>query len=226
MHGINTWSEDSRPRERLLAHGAAALSNAELLAILIQSGSPEKDAVTLMTEILNDCHNDLSVFGKMTFEELTKYKGIGEAKAITLMAACEFATRRMKKESKEVAAFKTSLDIYNFFLPRICELKYEKTFVLLLNKKLHYVDDRILAEGGIDMTPVDPKKILNYVISKNAPVFVLAHNHPSGDPTPSNLDNQVTRRMRDAADILGVKMIDHIIVCDNGRYYSYNDNGQ
>ena len=156
-------SEDSRPRERLLRNGAASLSTAELLAILIGSGTTQKDAVQLMGEVLEYCGNDLTQLGRITYEELTGFKGIGEAKAITVLAALEFARRRMDASPTKKREFRDSSDLYDFFRPLMCDKDHEVFWVLLLNNRLQYVDDRCLSQGDIKGTVVEPRMVFNYV---------------------------------------------------------------
>ena len=220
-------SEDSRPRERLLRNGAASLSTAELLAILIGSGTTQKDAVQLMGEVLEYCDNDLTQLGRITYEELTAFKGIGEAKAITVLAALEFARRRMYARPTKKREFRNSGELYDFFRPLMCDKDHEVFWVLLLNNRLQYLDDRCLSQGDVKGTVIEPRMVFNYVVTKQAVAFAVAHNHPSGSPKPSREDANLTKRLASVAKELGVRFVDHIIVCEGeSNYYSFADQGK
>lgn len=220
-------SEDSRPRERLLRNGAASLSTAELLAILIGSGTTQKDAVQLMGEVLEYCDNDLTQLGRITYEELTAFKGIGEAKAITVLAALEFARRRMYARPTKKREFRNSGELYDFFRPLMCDKDHEVFWVLLLNNRLQYLDDRCLSQGDVKGTVIEPRMVFNYVVTKQAVAFAVAHNHPSGSSKPSREDDNLTKRLASVAKELGVRFVDHIIVCEGeSNYYSFADQGK
>jgi len=220
-------SEDSRPRERLLRNGAASLSTAELLAILIGSGTTQKDAVQLMGEVLEYCDNDLTQLGRITYEELTAFKGIGEAKAITVLAALEFARRRMYARPTKKREFRNSGELYDYFRPLMCDKDHEVFWVLLLNNRLQYLDDRCLSQGDVKGTVIEPRMVFNYVVTKQAVAFAVAHNHPSGSPKPSREDDNLTKRLASVAKELGVRFVDHIIVCEGeSNYYSFADQGK
>lgn len=225
-NGINNWSEDSRPREKLLKNGAASLSVAELLAILIGSGTPKKDAVSLMQEILQSCNNDLTALVRMTYDELTAFNGIGQAKAITIMAALELARRRMAADIDKRQQFKSSDELYRFFRPKMCDKNCEVFWVVLLDNHLRYLGDRCISQGDVKGTVVEPRMVFNYVVTKQATAFAIAHNHPSGTPEPSKEDKVLTQRICSVAKELGVRLIDHIIVCDGqNNYFSFSDKG-
>lgn len=224
---IKHRSKDSRPRERLLKNGAASLSVAELLAILIGSGTNEKDAMQLMGEVMEYCHNDLTLLARITYEELTAFKGIGEAKAITILAALEFARRRMDAQPTKRREFREAKDIYDFFRPLMCDKTHEVFWVLLLNNRLQYIDDRCISQGDVKGTVAEPRMIFNYVVSRQAVAFAVAHNHPSGNTKPSNEDDRLTRRIKTVAQELGIRFVDHIIVAEGiENYYSYNEQGK
>ena len=182
---IKHRSEDSRPRERLLKNGAASLSTAELIAILIGSGTTYKDAVQLMSEVLEYCNNDLTQLARITFEELTSFKGIGEAKAITILAALELARRRMNAQPLKRPHFSNAQEMYEFLRPLMCDKNYEVFWVILFNNRLQYIDDRCISQGDVKGTVVEPRMVFNYVVSRQAVAFAVAHNHPSGNPKPS-----------------------------------------
>lgn len=223
--GINGWSEDSRPREKLLKNGAATLSNAELLAILIGSGTPKEDAVSLMTHILNDYGNQLDRFARAGYDDLIQYKGIGEAKAITLLAALELGKRRAALKPTPQKQLNSPEEIYRFLCPKMQDLNMEVSWVILLNQKLHYLDDSQISQGGITSTVVDPRVVLKYALSKNAAALVLAHNHPSGNTQPSHDDDNLTQRLKRACDAVGIRFVDHLVISGNG-YFSYGESGR
>lgn len=220
--GINKWAAEDRPREKLMAFGPEALSEAELLAILIGSGNPKESAVDLMARIMHDHCDSLAALGRMTFEELVGYKGIGEAKAITIMAACELGKRRMKEKVEEMQVVNTSADLFAYFQPRMMDLDVEQCHVLMLDTKHHPVGYKVISSGGIASSSVDVRVVLRQVLLSGAPTFVFCHNHPSGSPQPSNEDNLLTERMLRASKAVGLTMLDHVIV-GLGTYYSYHD---
>ena len=224
---LKNRSEDSRPRERLLHNGASSLSTAELLAILIGSGTAEKDAVQLMGEVLETCHNDLTELARITYDELVAFKGIGEAKAVTILAAIEFARRRMDAKPTKKREFTNSAELYSFFRPLMCDRLHEVFWVILLNNHLQYLDDRCISQGDVKGTVAEPRMIFNYVVSKQALAFAVAHNHPSGSLIPSSKDDNLTKRISSIANELGLRFVDHIIIVEgNNKYYSYKDNGK
>lgn len=222
---INHWAEEDRPREKMAAKGAASLSDAELLAILIGSGNAEESAVDLMRKVLADCGNNLNTLGKLRLDELQKYKGIGMAKAITIMAACELGKRRKLTEVQERKRLETSQDIYEFMHPRMQDLDIEESWVILLNANLKVIDVVCLSNGGINSTLVDVRVVLREAIVKRATMLVLCHNHPSGSVRPSREDDVLTSKMQKAALAVNIPMLDHVIVTDGG-YFSYNDEGR
>lgn len=223
--GINSWAEEDRPREKLMNLGPSSLSEAELLAILIGSGTPKESAVALMSRILRDHCDSLASLGRMTLEELMSYKGIGEAKAITIMAACELGKRRMMEKAEELPVMSSSADLFAFFQPRMMDLDVEQCHILMLDAKHHPVSHKVISTGGISASPADIRVVLRQVLLSGTASFVFCHNHPSGSPHPSRDDNQLTEHLRDASRILGIKMLDHIIV-GLGTYYSYHDDNK
>lgn len=222
---INQWDEEDRPREKLAANGAETLSNAELLAILIGSGNAEESAVDLMRRILNGCGNNLNTLGKKGIEELCEYKGIGPAKAITIMAACEFGRRRAAEPQEERPKVRSSKDIYNYFLPKMKDLPYEEGHVLLLNNQLTIIGSRLIGRGGLTAATVDLRIVLREALLSRATHIALCHNHPSGNPHPSREDDRLTENLRKGCEAIQVKLIDHVVVAD-GNYYSYADEGR
>lgn len=223
--GINKWAEEDRPREKLMDLGPEALSEVELLAILIGSGSAKESAVDLMKRILTDHCDSLASLGRMSLEELMSYKGIGEAKAISIMAACELGKRRMKEKADELDRITSSDDLFAYFHPRMMDLTVEQCHVLMLDAKHHPIGYKIISTGGIAASPVDVRVVLRQVLLSGASSFVFCHNHPSGSPTPSSDDNSLTRHLLEASHAVGLKMLDHIIV-GLGTYYSYCDDGK
>lgn len=223
---IHNWSEDSRPREKLLKNGADSLSVAELMAILIGSGSPSQDAVSLMQDVLDSCNNNLTSLARINYDELTAFKGIGEAKAVTIMAALELARRRMEADLEPRTSFTSVEDLYRFFRPKMCDKDRECFWVILLDTQLRYLADRCISQGDIKGTVTEPRAIFNFVLTKQATAFAVAHNHPSGNPQPSLQDKQLTARLAHVAKELGIRFIDHIIVCDGqDNYFSFANQG-
>ena len=222
---IANWAEEDRPREKLAALGAEALSNAELLAILIGSGNTDKSAVDLMKEVLGDCNNNLNTLGKMSIQELMQFKGIGEAKAITILAACELGKRRQREQVEERPQLSTATRMYNYLHTHMQDLDVEESWVLLLNQNYRLIKSLRLSHGGITETAVDVRLVLKQAILANATIIVLAHNHPSGSLRPSAEDDRLTQSMIKACDIMRIRFQDHLIITD-GSYYSYHEEGR
>ncbi len=223
---INEWAVEDRPREKMMQHGAGALSDAELLAILIGSGSRDETAVELMRRVLAACHNDLNELGKMGLAELCAYKGIGEAKAITILAASELGKRRASAENRrERVQIRSSKDIYLYFYPFLCDVPVEECWVLLLNQSLKVVDHVRVSVGGVAEVSVDIRLVLREALLHRAPAIALCHNHPSGNVHPSAEDNRLTESLARSASIMNIRFIDHIVLAD-GTYYSYADEGK
>ncbi len=222
---IKDWADDDKPREKLLRIGADKMSDAELLGILVGSGNTEEDAVQLMRRILDDCGGSLKRLGQMAPEELChKYKGIGMAKAVTILAACELGARRQKEE-KQKEKITRSEDIYNFFIGKMQDLAVEECHVLLLNHAHRIIDSRLISRGAIARALVDVREVLRYALLTHATSIVLCHNHPSGNENPSIDDDRITEMMRNAAKTMDITLLDHLIITD-GAYYSYADNGK
>ena len=221
---IKMWSTDDRPREKMLAKGIQTLSNAELIAILIGSGSREQSAVDLSKEILNKSNNDLNELGKYSVEDFQKIKGIGPAKAISIMAALELGKRRSASEVIDKKIIKTSSDIHQIFQAILCDLKHEEFWILLVNRSNRIIDKAKISQGGISETTIDVRLILKNAIEKTASGIALCHNHPSGNLNPSEQDKNITSKLISAAKLLDIIVIDHVIVTDNG-YFSFADEG-
>lgn len=222
---INQWAEEDRPREKLIRLGAESLSNAELLAILIGSGSAKQSAVDLMKEVLGDCKNNLNTLGKKTIQELEHYNGMGPAKAITLLAACELGKRRQASEVEERQDLGSATAIYNFMHPKMQDLDVEESWILLMNQAYKLIKAERISHGGISETAVDVRVIMKKALLCNATILALCHNHPSGNTTPSNMDDILTNRVKKAAEIMRIYFLDHVIVTD-GKYYSYREKGR
>ena len=221
---INQWAEEDRPRERFVAKGAKALKTAELLAILIGSGTTKETAVELMQRILNDCGNSLRTLGQRSLQELTAYSGIGEAKAVTILASCELGRRR-QEEVVACQAVTTPADIYAIMRPKMQDLDIEQAWIVLLNQSFRLINTVCISSGGISETAVDVRQIIKHAVLSNATVLALVHNHPSNNPSPSAEDDRITQRVKKACDIMRIHFLDHVIVTD-GQYYSYQDKGK
>lgn len=222
---INQWAEADRPREKLMAKGAEALSDAELLAILIGSGSTKESAVGLMQRILRDCDDNLNTLGKRTLHDLLAYNGIGEAKAITIIAACELGKRRQASKAAERPDMGSAQAIYEYMLPKMQDLDTEEAWALLMNQRFHLIKAVRISRGGLSETAVDVRIILREALLANATVIALIHNHPSGNARPSGDDDRLTQRLKTACDTMRLYMADHVIVTD-GKYYSYAEAGK
>ncbi len=223
-YSIKQWAKDDRPREKLLSNGAESLSNSELLAILIHNGSREKTAVDLAKEILKLGKDNLNELGKLSIKELTKIKGIGEAKAITIAAALELGRRRHGSDPLNKLVIKSSADIANYLKTKLKDYRHEVFAVLFLNRANKVNHFEIISEGGITGTVADPKIILRTALEQNATSIILCHNHPSGNLKPSRADTELTAKIKGAAALLDINVPDHIIVSEDG-YYSFADEG-
>ncbi len=224
---INQWAEEDRPREKLIRLGAAALSNAELLAILIGSGSQDESAVDLTKRVLADCGNNLNTLGKMTIEQLTggRYKGLGPAKAVAIIAACELGKRRQAEKAEERKQLNSALAIYEYMHPRMQDLSEEEAWVLLMNQNFKLIKSVQLSHGGITETAVDVRVIMKHALLCNATVVALCHNHPSNNASPSGDDDRLTQRVKKACELMRLHFLDHLIITD-GQYYSYSEEGR
>ena len=222
---INQWAEEDRPREKMMLHGVSALSNAELLAILIGSGNTEDSAVELMRKVLNDYHNNLSELGKASIDELCRFKGIGPAKAITILAASELGKRRKEEGVEGRRSILSSKDVYECLYPLMCDLPTEECWVLLLNQASRLIDKVKISAGGLSATAVDVRCILREALLKRASAIALCHNHPSGSIRPSREDDLLTKQVAQASECMNIRFIDHVILTD-GAFYSYADEGR
>ena len=223
-YSIKQWAKDDRPREKLLIHGAAHLSDSELIAILIHHGTREKSAVDLAKEILLLGKNNLSQLGKLTVKELMKIKGVGEAKAITIAAALEIGRRRQAGSYPQKPIITTSGDFAGYLQSLLQDHNREVFAVAFLNQSNRINHLEIISEGGITGTIADPRVILKRALEENAVSLILCHNHPSGSLKPSRQDEDITKKIKEAAKYFDMKVLDHIIVSDSG-YLSFADEG-
>ncbi|HHH55005.1 MAG TPA: JAB domain-containing protein [Bacteroidetes bacterium] len=224
LKSIKYWAEDDRPREKLKMHGPGRLSDAELLAILIGSGTRNLSAVDVARKILSDMDHDLSELAKKTIEELKKYHGIGEAKAITIAAAMELVNRK-KFNQLPNRIITSSNDVYMEMFPTYADLQHEEFWVLYLNRKNKVVERKQIGKGGVSSTTVDPKIIFKRALELTASGLVLTHNHPSGTTSPSTEDIRLTAKIKEAAGFLDIVLLDHLIFA-GGRYFSFADEGK
>ena len=222
---IKEWAADDQPREKMMAKGKNALSNAELLAILLRTGDIGTSAVELSRSILDSVDNDLIALSNLTLDDLMQHKGIGEAKAITIMAALELGKRRRGAEANLPTEVKDSKDSFERFLPYIDDMRQEHFLVLYLNQSNHALKVECLSNGGTTNVIADPKLIFKNALNLGATCLVLGHNHPSGNPRPSEDDRQLTKKLVAAGKPLDIPVIDHIII-GNERYYSFRDHGE
>ncbi|QEC65854.1 DNA repair protein RadC [Panacibacter ginsenosidivorans] len=222
---IKHWSEDDRPREKMLLKGTDALSNAELLAIIINNGTREKSAVDVTKELLAAVGNDLHRLGRLSVKEIVKLKvkGIGEAKAVAIAAALEVGIRREAADNKKDVVL-NSKDIAEFLRAKLKYMKREVFVVVFLNRANKIMHHEIISEGGITGTVADPRIILKKALEHDAVNIILCHNHPSGSIKPSRQDEELTQKIKEAARYLDIKVMDHIIVSEEG-YYSFADEG-
>ncbi len=217
------WAEEDRPREKLMERGKSALTNAELIAILLGSGSREQTAVDLAKDILGASSNSINELAKLEVESLMKFKGIGEAKAISIVSALELGRRRLGEVTKR-QKIQSSLDLYNLIKPHLMDLKVEEFWVVLLNKANVVMDKVQISSGGVSGTVADARLIFKPAISALASAVILIHNHPSGNLKPSTPDIKLTDKMKKAGELLDINVLDHIIFTDKG-YYSFADDG-
>lgn len=219
---IKNWNEDDRPREKLLLKGRTALSDAELIAILIGSGSRNESAVSLSQRILASADNNLSELGRLSIPELMEFKGIGEAKAISIAAAMELGRRRRTGEALERKKITSSNSVFEYVQPIIGELPHEEFWILYLNNSNKIIKSAQLSKGGITGTVVDVRLAFKEALQLGAVGIILAHNHPSGTLKPSQADIQLTRKLKTAGDSLDIKVLDHLIITEKA-YFSFAD---
>lgn len=224
ISNILSWAEEDRPREKLLLKGKAALSDAELIAILIGSGTRELSAVDLSKLILQSVNNNLNELAKLSINDLMKFKGIGDAKAISIAAALELGRRRKESEILKKAKVGSSADAYEAIRPYLMDLQHEQFWVLLLNRANEIIRPQQISIGGVSGTVADPKMIFKAAIEHLASAIILVHNHPSGNLTPSQADKDLTKKVKEGGRTLDIPVLDHLIFSDNG-YFSFADEG-
>lgn len=222
--GIKQWREEDRPREKLLLRGKQELTDAELLAIIIGSGTPKMSAVDLCKQILDFTNFDLIELGKLTVKDLMKFKGIGEAKAISIVAALELGRRRQADNVHKINKISTSKDAYRLLLNYLADLNYEEFWVIYLNKQNKIIGKEKISAGGLSATVVDVRIIFKNALDRLSSAIILAHNHPSGSLKPSEHDIRLTKNLREAGKVIDIHVLDHIIISNTG-YFSFADKG-
>lgn len=222
---IKLWAEEDRPREKLLNKGTEALSNAELLAILIGSGSRKESAVDLCKRILESVDNSLDVLGRKSVLDYMQFNGIGEAKALTIVAAMELGRRRKLSEVQNVKQIKASCDIFDIMQPVLADLEHEEIWAIYMNRANRVLNKRLISSGGLVSSVFDVRIVIRHAILMNATVLALCHNHPSGNAKPSHSDKMITDMLKKACGYFDISFIDHLIVAGN-NFYSFSDAGE
>lgn len=222
---IKDWPEDERPREKVLRNGVASLSKSELLAILIGSGNAEDSAVELMKKVLASCGDSIAELSRLTVDDLCRFKGIGPAKAITIVAACELWKRRKFDEHGEMPRIKCSADIFSYFHPIMYALNVEEVYLLLLNNMNRVIDHVKISSGGLTASAFDVRVVMRVALMKRATAIALSHNHPSGNLKPSREDDNITASVVAACKIMNIRFLDHLVITQKG-YFSYSDDGR
>jgi DNA repair protein RadC len=222
--GIKFWAEEDRPREKLLEKGRHVLTEAELIAILIGSGSRDETAVELSKRILASVGNNLNDLGKLNASELTKFKGIGEAKAISVMAAMELGRRRKETAVVKRDKITTSKDVFDIMQPIMIDLPHEEFWLLILNRANLVIKKEMISRGGVAGTVVDTKIIFKSAIEYYASSIIICHNHPSGNLKPSEADIKITKNIKEGGKLMEIPLLDHLIISENG-FYSFTDEG-
>lgn len=221
---ITDWAVEDRPREKLIRKGISSLSDTELLAILISSGTRKKSAVDLGRELLSMVNNNLNSLGKLSVSDLRKLHGIGPARAVTIAAALELGRRRKLAEVPDICQIKSSQDVADIFQPLLSDLSHEEFWVLFLNRSNKVIDRMKISQGGISGTVTDIRIIMKKAVENLASGIIVCHNHPSGNLSPSESDTNITRKIRDAGNLMDIQLLDHLIISDRD-YYSFADNG-
>ncbi len=221
---IKFWSDDDKPREKLVQKGRSVLSDAELIAILIGSGSRNESAVELSKRILASSNNSLNELGRLSIKQLMQFKGIGEAKAVTIAAALEIGRRRRGEEAQKITKISSSKSVFELLQPRMGELEHEEFWIVYMNNSNKVLHTAQLSKGGITGTLVDVRLVMRQALELGSVALILAHNHPSGTLKPSNADKQITKKLKLAAGALDLKVLDHLIITQK-EYYSFADEG-
>ncbi len=222
--GIKAWAEDDRPREKLLLKGRSALSDAELIAILLGSGSRELTAVDLAKHILSSTGNRLNDLARLQVADLCKFKGIGEAKAISIVAALELGRRRREEEAVQKSKITSSRDIYELLSATLADIDHEEFWIILLNRSNNVKDKVCISRGGISGTVVDARLVFKPALEQLASGIILCHNHPSGNLKPSDADRKLTAKLVECGKVFDISVTDHLIFTDHG-YFSFADEG-
>lgn len=222
--GIKSWAEEDRPREKLMEKGRHVLTEAELIAILIGSGSKDETAVELSKRILSSVGNNLNDLGKLGVGELVKFKGIGEAKAICVMAALELGRRRKETEVVKRDKISISKDVFDIMKPILIDLPHEEFWLLILNRANRVIKKELISRGGVSGTVVDTKIIFKAAVENYACSIIICHNHPSGNLKPSEADIRITKNIKEAGKLMEIPLLDHLIITENG-FYSFSDEG-
>lgn len=222
---LKAWAEADRPREKLMNQGRNALSDSELLAILIRSGTRKETAVELSRRILNSVSNDLMQLSRLSLGDLMKFNGMGEVKAITVMAALELGRRRRSAEAVQQVKITSSKTVAEVFTPLLSDLNHEEFWVLLLNRANNIIGKHQISKGGFAGTVVDSKVIFKLALDASASSIIMCHNHPSGNHKPSDADLSLTKRIVEAGKVLDISVLDHLIIAGE-LYYSFADEGK
>lgn len=221
---IKNWSDDDKPREKLVQKGKSVLSDAELIAILIGSGSRNESAVQLSKRILASVHNNLNELGTLSIKQLMQFKGIGVAKAVTIAAALEMGRRRRGEDAQKITKINSSKSVFELLQPIMGELQHEEFWIVYLNNSNKVLHKAQLSKGGITGTLVDVRLVMKQALELGAVGLILAHNHPSDTLKPSAADKQITQKLKRSAEVLDIKVLDHLIITQK-EYYSFADNG-
>ena len=221
---ITDWAVEDRPREKLIQKGTVSLSDAELLAILISSGTKDKSAVDLGRELLAAANNNLNNLGKLTIADLRKIRGIGTARAVTIAASLELGRRRKLAEVQDVAQIRSSKDVADIFQPLLSDLLHEEFWILFLNRSNKVINRMKLSQGGISGTVTDVRIVMKRAIECLASGIIVCHNHPSGNLNPSESDSKITQKIKEAGNLMDIQLLDHLIISEKD-YYSFADNG-
>jgi DNA repair protein RadC len=221
---ITDWTVEDRPREKLIQKGTASLSDAELLAILISSGTKDKSAVDIGRELLGIVNNNLNSLGKLTIADLKKIRGIGTARAVTIAASLELGRRRKLAEVQDVPQIRSSKDVSDIFQPLLSDLLHEEFWILFLNRSNKVINRMKLSQGGISGTVTDVRIVMKKAIECLASGIIVCHNHPSGNLNPSESDSKITQKIKEAGNLMDIQLLDHLIISDKD-YYSFADNG-
>lgn len=221
---IKSWAVEDRPREKLMLQGKEKLTDAELITILIGSGTKEESALELSKRILSSVNNNINQLASLPLEKLMEFKGIGEARAINIITALELGKRRHFTQVKQKSKIKSSKDVFRIIHPIIGELEHEEFWVLFLNNSNKVISKKQLSKGGITATMVDVRLLFKRAVELTSVGVIVCHNHPSGKLSPSNSDKQLTTKIKEAGNTLDIKLLDHLIITQK-EYFSFADNG-